>query len=163
MSEYDERDDYDDEPWRRRRDAAEMVRSPAAFMSAIGMIQLAFSILGLSASLVGFVWNLIEPDDFQDEWAWLEILIAIFVSAICVVLNWFIVRAVARFRAFKSYRIVVVGTILFLFSVPFYYCGLLSFPVGIWALVVLSNAEVRARFEAVARGEMSQAKDHAKD
>ena len=82
MSEHDLRDDYDDEPWKRPRDVAVLVRSPAAYMSALAMIQLGFSIISCGACAV--VWSLIDPDHFDDEWTWLESLITCIVSGILI-------------------------------------------------------------------------------
>lgn len=161
MSEHDQREDYDDEPWKRRTDVAATVRTPAAIMSALGLVQLALSIVGWVASVALFVWNLIDPNYFDDDEAWLGILFGIVVSAICIVLNWLIVRAAARFRNFRNYRLVVAATVLFIFSVPLYYCVGVTLPVGVWALIVLFNPDVRARFKAVAKSKLNGSDNEA--
>jgi hypothetical protein len=152
VSEHDLRDDYDDEPWRKRPKAETLVQWPASIISTIGLIQLAFSILSVVWMAGVVVWNWIDPAFFNNELVWYEVLAGIGAAALCVALNWFILRGARALRSFRSYRSAVTGVVLFFFSLPFFYCGLVTLPVGVWAFVVLLQPDVRARFEAVARG-----------
>jgi hypothetical protein len=122
-------------------------------MAVLGLIQLAFSLLGLVAVVVLLVWSLFEPGEPDDEVPGYGVLIAFLVTVGCVGWNWLIVLGALRFRKFRSYGLVLTASILFLFSIPFYYCALVTLPVAVWALIALFQRTVRARFAAVAKGE----------
>jgi hypothetical protein len=58
----------------------------------------------------------------------------------------FVVYAMLEMRKLRRFPIVVAGTILAM--VPYLsLCCLLGLPIGIWALVVLFNPDVRAAFK----------------
>jgi len=66
------------------------------------------------------------------------------------VLGLFLVVSAGRMRALESYWLALVGPILAVFPClsPFY---VLRLPIGLWALVVLTKASVRAGFKQVER------------
>jgi hypothetical protein len=155
MSGHDPRDDYDDEPWKRRANPDTLVHWPAALMSAIALIQLGFSAICFVWLPVVLVWSWFDPDYFDNDVVWYEMVLGTLAAAVCIVINWLAFRGAVKLRTFKNYRFVVVSVILSALSLPFFYCGLLAFPVAIWAIVILLHPDVRARFETVARGKMN--------
>src|SRR6185369_9765675 len=92
---HDERDDYDDEPWRPRATPEQMLRNPAAILGAFGIIQLAISVLGCIGIVILMVWSLFVPDEPADA---NEVDDSILVMVVClgcglsVVTNFIIVR-----------------------------------------------------------------------
>lgn len=153
MSDHDEREDYDDEPWRGRTNPAVLVHWPALLLCTFGMIQLGFSVLTCIWLPSALLWNWIDPEFFNNDGPeWPEILIGTVVAALCVCQNALIVVGMRRMGKFKSYRLVLWATILSFLPLPVIYCGLLTIPLSIWALVAVLNRDVRARFDAVASG-----------
>jgi peptidoglycan/LPS O-acetylase OafA/YrhL len=163
VSEHDPRDDYDDEPWRSRPKMEAMVQWPASIISAIGMIQLALSVVSVAWMTGVLVWHWFDPAYFNNEVIWYEVLAGIAAALLCVALNWVILRGARALGSFPSYPLAVAGVILFFFSLPFFYCGVVTLPVGVWAVVVLLNPDVRARFRAVARGTVVLTLPEARD
>lgn len=164
MNDHDERDDYDDEPWRRRRDPAALVHWPALLLGTFGMIQLGFALVGCVWLPGALVWSWIDPEFFGDDGPeWLEVLIGTLAIGVCVGQNLVIVVGMRRLPRFLSYRLVVWAIVLSFLPLPIFYCGLLTLPLSIWALVAVLNRDVRARFAAVARDTISSAPPEAPD
>jgi hypothetical protein len=147
MRRHDLREDYDDEPW-RRRDPRAMVHWPALLMATFSMIQFGFSIVAGAWILGALVYSWVNPEFFEDEVVWYEMVLGSLVCAILAAMNWVILKGAFRFPRFRSYRLVLASAILFTLSLPFFYCAWVTLPVGIWAVVVLGHPDVRARFLA---------------
>lgn len=170
VSGHDERDDYDDEPWRKRRLPEELLRTPAAMLSTFAVIQMGFSALGVIVLLVAVGRALLDPAPADPDWedlAWYEAaaVVAMVLAGVgaVIVWNWLIIRGAARMRTCRNYRLALAAAFLSILPVPFYYCGPISAPAAIWALVILLRRDVRARFEAVARGTMTAPPPEAPD
>jgi hypothetical protein len=69
-------------------------------------------------------------------------------SALGLAANTLVLIAGIRMRALKSYVLCVVGCVA---SFAFNGCCCVGLPVGVWAIVVLVNADVKAGFEAMKR------------
>jgi len=151
VSEHDLRDDYDDEPWRKRPKAESLVQWPASIISTFGVLQFAFSLISAAWMTGVLVWHWIDPTFFNNEVIWFEVVAGIGATMLCAVLNWVVLRGARAMRSFRNYKLAVIGAALFFFSLPFFYCGLVTIPVSVWAIFVLLHPDVRARFEAVAR------------
>jgi hypothetical protein len=151
VSTYDPRDDYDDEPWRRRRAPEQKVRTPATIIEVFGAIQLGLSLLGFVAAVVvavidrGFAREIWTPDT-----------IAV-VAASLVGLGWNVVvrRGAAGMARFQRYRRALLSAALAIVPTPFVFCGAFSLPIGLWALAMLLRPDVRARFAVAARGNIA--------
>jgi hypothetical protein len=153
VSGHDERDDYDDEPWRRRPDPAALVHWPALLLCTFGIIQLGFAVVGCIWLPGALVWSWIDPEFFGDDGPeWLGVLIGTLAVAACVGQNAVIVVGMRRLARFRSYRLVLWAVILSFLPLPIVYCGLVTLPLSVWALFAVLNRDVRARFAAVARG-----------
>lgn len=141
----DERDDYDDERF-TRSDPRKKVIAPGIALMIVG-------ILGILASLAMagiFAFMVIEqskrgagggPDA--------AITAVIFIALSGLSLGAFVVVALggARMRQCRSYGLAMAASIITIASIAV--CGLFSavlVPFGIWALVVLSNSEVKREF-----------------
>src|SRR6185503_10066851 len=99
-------------------------------------------------------------DDLQDQ------------PAVCLVpIGWllatawtmFVMRAANAMRRYRRYWAAVAAAVMTMFSVPFVYLAVVQFPIAVWVLLVLSRRDVRARFEAVARGTMVSGHTEATD
>jgi hypothetical protein len=162
MTGHDEREDYDDEPWRGRATAEQQVRTPATIIEVFGAIQLGLSVLGFLAGAVVIVWGTIDPAAVDaEDMTWYEAAGLLALAGLAILWNWVVVRGAGRMRACRSYRLAVAAAILSFVGCPLYYCFLISAPVAIWALVVLARRDVRAHFQAVASGARNQSQaDH---
>lgn len=158
MSQHDERDDYDDEPWRKWATPEQLLRTPASIIAAFGAIQLGFSLLGVVAVAATFVWGVFNDADPNDSDSDTEdatvykVLAVIAILILSVGWNWIVVLGAGRMRKCRNYRLSITVAVLSAFSIPFYYCLPISSGVAIWTVVLLSRREVKARFAAVARG-----------
>ena len=166
MSEHDEREDYDDEPWRGDRLAPDhVVRWPTSVMWGLGLMQLVFTqtfiVMMVAAEiLVGFVDGGATLNDLWQDSDWWRIPPGWLVLTGC---NVFVIRTASEMRRFRHYWRVVSSTVLVMFAVPFIFLTVIQLPLGIWILVVLCRRDVRARFQAVARGTMIEAPPETPD
>jgi len=76
--------------------------------------------------------------EFQNHQAFWVGLVYLLLSILCLV-------AAVRMWQFKSYRLALTGVIISVIPCTSSCCCLLL-PIGIWSLVVLSNAQVRQQF-----------------
>ena len=114
--------------------ARRQVRWPAFALTVVGCLAPA---LGVAAIIVGTRTSSLGE-------VWLSSLL------IESVLGLFLVVSAGRMRALDSYWLALVGPILAVLPClsPFY---VLRLPIGLWALVVLTRADVRAGFKQVER------------
>jgi hypothetical protein len=152
VTDHDERDDYNDEPWRRRPDPAARIRWPALLLCTFGMIQLGFSIVTCIWLPAALIWNWIDSEFFDNDGPqWPEVLVGTLLPACCICQNTVIVIGTRRLSRFRSYRLALWAVILSFLPLPVFYCGLATIPLSVWALVDMRNRDVGARFDAVAR------------
>jgi hypothetical protein len=144
MSGDDQRDDYDDEPDRGPLAPDHIVRWPAALMKLFAilhtilmqLIALLFVLAVIAESLDDFDGALREV--FQPEM--LLMTLAWLLATACCAIE---IRGASDLRRFRRYPWVVAGATITLLTMP---------PLGGWLIWLLLRRDVRARFEAVARG-----------
>ena len=149
MSQHDEREDYDDEPWRGRATPQQLVRIRASLIEILGAIQVAFSLLGCLAPAVFIFLDLVAPGG-PEAMSWDEAVLVMLVFGLCLTWNWVIIRGVGRMRRCRNYRMAMAAALMSILPLPFIYLGVISIPVGIWAVAILCRRDVRAHFRAVA-------------
>jgi hypothetical protein len=169
VSDHDERDDYDDEPRGRPLAPEYAVLWPARLMWLCGHIQLvfvqivAFLYIAIAIALLAMdgdkedldgLWDAVQEPEF-----WL--MIGGWVAA--TIWTAAIVRAANDLRRFRRYQFVVTATVLVLIPIPFLLIGGVQIPSAVWTLLTLARRDVRARFEAVARGTIPSAPPEAPD
>jgi hypothetical protein len=150
VSGHDERDDYDDEPWRRRAKPQQLVRVPAAIIEVLAAVQLAFSLLGCLAPAVFIVWDLVDPAG-PESMSRDEAVLVTLAFGLCLAWNWVVVRGVGRMLRCRNYRMALTAAVMANLPLPFFYLRAVSIPVAIWAVTILGRRDVRAHFRAVAR------------
>lgn len=138
MSEHDEREDYDDEPWRRRWGTEEYVLVPASSIIAFAVIQCVLAVFALAI-----------PDVFYVTESAPHLTIP--VAAIAIIWNLAIIWGAWGMHQFRRYRLSLGAAVMSFVPIPCIYCVPVSAPLGIWTLVALLRPDVRARFAAVAR------------
>jgi hypothetical protein len=171
--EFEQRDEFADrgEPDPRRIQAARQR------VSAPGMLLIVFGLIGLLVELGCLSLSVTQPTIFYDQTKqYLESqppspdrdrMLKDFERdkdqmrldkplnvASCVfgaLLNVLMVFGGARMRALKGYGLSMTGAICGL--IPLSGCICCAMPIGLWAIIVLCNSEVKAGFAAVARGE----------
>ena len=148
MSEHDEREDYDEEPWKGRASSDRLVRWQARSFLVFGLFQFAASLVVLTIAII--VMSPLPTNVGTDNKT-----IALVGGLVGVPLNFVVVFGAIEMAALRKYRWAVAGTLFGLFSFPVIFLAVLSLPIRIWALVVLCNPDVRARFEAVASNTIS--------
>lgn len=112
------------------------VQGPAIAMMTLAIIAMLFSGLG-------FVGQLVVA--FSEQEAPGEIITNAGVLMVFAFMYGLVLLGAIRMRKLKSYGLSVTAAALSM--VPCSVCCLISFPVGIWALVVLLDQRVRAAFE----------------
>jgi hypothetical protein len=150
VNEHDPREDYDDEPWRRRATPRQLVRIPATTIEVLAAIQLAFSLLGFFAPMVFIFWDLVDPQ-VPDSMSWDEAALVTLIFGLCLTWNWVILWGARQMRRCRNHRMALAAAAMSILSLPFLYLGAVSIPVAIWAVLILGRRDVRARFAAVAR------------
>jgi hypothetical protein len=153
VSEHDERDDYDDEPWKGRPSPDRLVQWAARMVWALGLTQ-------LGVTLVAAYFEAMRLLDRVDEAPLQQIEIEEFAAVlllltICVALNAVVIYGACRMRRFRHYGWAVTAAAINAVSIPFVPLLVVAAPVSIWALTLLTRRDVRARFAAVARGAAS--------
>jgi len=141
MSEHDEREDYDDLPNRGPLAPEYIVRRPAAMMWGVGLVQLIITQLAAFFYVALMVVFIFDGETTLGDTSEIVLGIAGWVAASVWLVT--VMRAASKLRRFQSHRWVVTGAMLTLLTMP---------PVGIWLVWLLLRRDVRARFEAVARG-----------
>lgn len=157
MSANDPGEDYDDEPWKGRVTPEYIVRWPASIMWVAGLIQFIFIQLWIGP-LIAFLalGYLIADKTLADVWQFALKYPAIWISFLgwplasaCSIVMMVGANDLAHFR---RYYLVVAAASLTLLSIPVLPLAIVQLPVGIWTLWLLFRRDIRARFEAVARG-----------
>ena len=158
MTDHDERDDYDDERRDRPLAADHIVHWPASTMWAFGLLQLIFTqtIIGFLIVLTVVV-NFVDGDEtLADFWSHVtsnpELWLIPLGWLVATAWTAFVIWAANGMRRYRRYWFAVTAAVLTMFSVPFFYLAVIQLPIGLWVLIVLARRDVRARFEAVARG-----------
>jgi hypothetical protein len=143
VSDHDQREDYDDEPWRGKSVKGRLINLPADLMWSCGWFQVAVSLYALFNGAVLVVGALIDPA-VRDPWIASSICFAIGLAGLSV--NWLVIRGAKAMRRGTDYPRAVLAACLTVASLPCVASFPYTVPIGIWALLVLNRADVRADF-----------------
>jgi hypothetical protein len=156
----DERDDYDDERF-SRSDPRKKVVAPGVALMIVGVL----GVLGSLAMAGLFAFMLIEESK-RGAGGGPDALITagIFIALSGFSLAAFLVVALggARMRQCRNYGLAMTAAIITIASIAL--CGVFSailVPFGIWALVVLSNSEVKREFRRTPPSSDPDAEDYS--
>lgn len=169
MSEHDLREDYDDLHYQGPLARPEVVRWPASIMWVFGLLQLIIVQLwvGFLASILVMTHIVRDNKPWSEVWETATTEETFWISALAwpflVAGPFVVIRAATHLRRFRRYPLVVAGVILTLLAFPFLYLAVLQLPLGIYLAILLLRRDVRARFEAVARGTITPTSPEASD
>ena len=149
---HDDRDDYDDQPWRPRRSPEQLVRPVAIALQGCGWL---FAVLALGWVAM-FIIFLIDPQTGPNDDPTTNLLIAAGFTGACTLWSVGLFRGARRMGGFQGYWAALLAAGLAVLPVAFPHAVLLTLPVGIWALVVLFRSDVRARFTEIRLGRISE-------
>ena len=143
---HDEHDDYDDEPWRKPTPPEQLARFPAL---ALGWCAWLFVVAGLFGVALAAIFFL-DMMGYTTERAARDaggnlVLTAGFVGA-CVLWAVSLVRGARALRTLRGYKFALLAAGMAILPVACPYVAPITLPIGIWAVVVLLQWTVRARF-----------------
>lgn len=130
---------------------AEKLRIPAIGIVVTGAIGVLMTLFGLASAVVGKSQQEIPPgmppevERMLKSYLAMAETFAVPINALTLILSLVTLLAGIRMLQRRSYVLVMTGVILAIIPC-FSACCCLGMPFGIWALVVLSNAEVKAAF-----------------
>lgn len=177
MPDYDDTDRrgddrFDDEAGRggdRLRRAREKVSTPGMLLLVFGVLSLLLGVVSLAAYGLApdaiakpyhqFMTDLTknqpkapgQPDPVPpyEEFRQQMVVQGVIGSAISTVCSIVIILGGMRMRSLSGYGLAMTGSILSI--LPCNSCCCIGLPIGIWAIVVLANADVKAAFDATRR------------
>jgi hypothetical protein len=158
MSWHDQREDYDDHPELGPMAPPHTGCGVTSVMWVFGLMQFIGTQLWVAFVVTVLVISHFVDDDKTLDDAWrtvtnFEIYWVTFlgwpVATACAIL---VMRGANCLRQFRHYPLAVSAALLSILSVPFVCLAIVQTIVGIYALCLLLRPDVRARFEAVARG-----------
>jgi hypothetical protein len=144
VSEHDQRDDYDDEPWRGRAVSGRLITLPADLMWSFGWFQIAVSLYVLFATgQMVVLWFSGSPAGRNPL---VPVILLLLVGLLGLVVGRLIVRGGRAMRAGRDYPRAVLAACLTFTSLPCVAALPYTIPLAIWALIVLNRADVRSHF-----------------
>jgi hypothetical protein len=175
---FDDHDDqgYDDRDERPERDAGAViarararVSTPGTMLVVAGLVGLLFSVIAIGVMVAAptvmydFFVNMIKNQpqnqqqqkqlkdmEAQKDAMRLDSPVNIASTGVGIVLNLLTVIGGLKMRSLSGYGLAMTGAIVGI--IPAGGCCCLTLPIGIWALIVLANPDVKAGFEAVRSG-----------
>jgi hypothetical protein len=145
----DDRDDYDEQYG--YADPRRKVVGPAVGLIVVGILGLLMSLAMIVGGIVLFVEFTQNPQAANPDDEVMAVLLVIsgFISVVaCAV----IIAGGVRMRQCRNWGLALTAAIITLSSIVLFgLCSVLIIPWGIWALVVLSNSDVKAAFSRVAQ------------
>jgi len=118
------------------------VAAPAICMMVAGIITAAFASIYLVLMLIGIVATIAQNDPGET----LEAFAGFGMFLIPLVRAGLIIYGAVQMKKLKNYPFAMTAAILSV--IPFCSCVFIDLPFGIWALVVLSNTQVKQAFDA---------------
>ena len=161
---YDDYEGRDDSRGGRIRRARERVSLPAIFLLIVGLICLAWNVMAIALlwiapdTVVRGKYDLMKdmfpdrPMPAYEDYVKEEQTQQSVIYSIRIVIGILLVLGAAKMRALQGYGLAMTAAILSI--IPF--CPnecCCTLPFGIWALIVLLNADVKRAFSIMARGE----------
>jgi hypothetical protein len=115
------------------------VNGPAIFMMVLAIINLVFAPIGIILNIVQ------EPNpDLPEELRMLQGPIGIINNILWMITNAIILMGALKMKKFQSYGLAMTASILCILCD--WSCCCLGIGAGIWSIVVLNNAQVKAAF-----------------
>lgn len=126
-------------------------------MWIMGFLQLISTQVWISLPLGFLVLGFLGGVTFAEAWQvirrfpllWVSFLFWPFATVISII----VMRGATNLEGFQKYTWVLIAASLTLVSMPIICLGVIQVPLGLWLLRLLLRPDVRARFEAVARGD----------
>ena len=136
-----DRDDYDDGP--SQADPADKIKTPGTILLTMGILGV-MATLGVLLALGGVAWNDPPP---QEELI-IDIILAVVLGAISLAYFGVMAIGAARMRQCRSYGWSMTSAVMAISSIVLFgACSVFIAPFGIWAVVVLSQPDVKRAFE----------------
>ncbi len=125
-------------------DAAKKVAIPATLMLILSGLAILVSIANIVLNLLGVGMGAMSGDtDLAMNQAFSGAA-GVVSAVIAVIVNAVVVFGALKMKKLESYTFSLVSAVLF--ALPCSVCCLVNMPIGIWAIVTLMNAEVKAAF-----------------
>lgn len=162
VNEHDVRQEYYDEPQRPGSTAASVLRQASDLIRWCGLFQLIVSMLGILLILGTLVdyWLNGRRLALWDEMA---AYVVVPLSVAGIVLTPIALIGSTAMRKGSGYSLASAACAITIFSSPCFVAAPFTIPVGIWGLMVLNRADVRASFESASRGTMTIAPPEGPD
>jgi amino acid transporter len=155
----DDRDD-DDELY-GRDDPRQKVRGPGLALMIVDALGVFFSfgVIALSIFLLVESQNRFGQRQTDDEITAIALIVCGILSVVACLI---VAIGGARMRNCRSWGLSMTAAILAVASIVLFgLCSLFTLPFGIWALVVLSNSEVKREFQRVAMQGNQESHDYS--
>jgi len=125
-------------------DAAKKVAIPATLMLILSGLAILLSIVNVILNLLGVGLGAMSGDtDLAMNQAFSGVA-GVVSAVIAIIINAVVVFGAIKMKKLESWTFSLVSAILF--TLPCSVCCLVNTPIGIWAIVTLVNAEVKAAF-----------------
>lgn len=128
-------------------DAASRVALPSMLMLVLSGVTALLNMVGIAMNILGSLGSVVGAGGSE------QVGVAIFSGGISVVMgvvsilfNLFVIFGSLKMRKLESHTLALVAAVLF--SLPCSLCCLLNTPIGIWAIVVLLDNNVRPAFRS---------------
>jgi hypothetical protein len=123
------------------------VSGPAIGLMVVGILMIVAAIGGILLNLLGAGLGAINAASGSNQFANLfSGVVGLVFSAIGLLLGGIVIFGGMKMKALQNYGLAMAAAIISLLPCTSGYCCLLGMPIGIWALVVLMNDNVKAAF-----------------
>lgn len=126
-----------------RAPAAARVAGPATSLMVVGVLMILSHILGIFLNLVGVASGGRENSALVSVFSG---VLGLALGAVGMVLGGLVILGAVKMRALESYGLALAAAILAAVPCTSGYCALAGLPIGIWAIVVLVDNDVKGRF-----------------
>lgn len=120
------------------------VKLPAIFLMVVAGLDIAILLISLGMRMLGVGMMGVAGGDADVMVAMASGVVGIIYNIFVIGINGFILYAAMEMQKLRSWGLSLTAAILAV--VPCFACCLFGIPVGIWAIVVLANADVKAAF-----------------
>jgi hypothetical protein len=127
--------------------ASSMVSGPAIGLIAVGIIGILFQLASILMNLLGAGMGVLGAAGGNNEalGSLFSGVIGLAFNALCLVLGGVVIFGATKMKSLQGYGLAMAAAVIALVpcTSP---CCVLGLPIGIWALVVLLNQEVKGAF-----------------